>query len=359
MRVDSSKLLKAQLSLTDFVLRLAFFAAAPFVIVAAAWLFPVKVVLFDVALALLVFLMGEGLQRSTLRSPFLKSVLRGALQFESYYRARPPRTFLYYALYPLCFPYWLLNRDARREFMMFRGYFLGGFMILVGVLAWQFYAYWQPELGFRAFLPTVLITLAVQALLVLALLMPIATTVVWYHSSGRRRRLVALLLVAVASTTFAIVRLSTRRDPIVSYSTRERVKLRTNVRPDDAHAALLAAAQEGLVALGPAHAASADGKIEGTALERIRATLTRFYRADETLAFDAWESSPSGAGRALVVYFEARRRQPGIWVAVNGDGKELLSLAELPSGAARAMRRAADNEEPLLPMWRARRSSGH
>lgn len=356
MRAAGSKLLKTQLSLTDFVLRLAFFAAAPFAIVAAAWLFPVKVVLFDVALALTVFLTGEGLRRSTLRSRFLKSVLRDALAFETYYRSRPPRMFLYYALYPLLFPYWLLNRDARREFMMFRGYVLGGLMILVAVLAWHYYAYWQPELSVRDFLPTVLVTLAVQALLVLALLMPMATTVVCYHSSGRRRRLFALLVVGLLSTGVAIVRLSSRRDPIVSYSTRERVKLRTHVRPDEAHAALLAAAQDGLVALGPRHVAALDGKVEGPPLERIRSTLTRFYRADESLAFDAWESDPSVTGRALVVYFEARRRQPGIWLAVNGDGKELHSLSELPAGAARAMRRAADSEEPLLPMWRTTRS---
>ena len=81
-------------------------------------------------------------------------------------------------------------------------------------------------------------SLAVETLLVLSLLMPIATTVVWYHSSLRRRRLIAMLLVGALSTTFALTRVLNHRDPIVSYLTRERVRLRTAAARKGAHRAL-------------------------------------------------------------------------------------------------------------------------
>ena len=68
-----------------------------------------------------------------------KSSAREALAFESYYREQRPRRFAYYVAYPLLFPYWLYDREARREFWMFRGYTVGSFLILlaglIGLLA--------------------------------------------------------------------------------------------------------------------------------------------------------------------------------------------------------------------------------
>lgn len=60
MSKDRSTLLSSPLSMADFLARLAFFAGAPFAIVLAAGLFPVRGALVDVGLALLVFLLGEG-----------------------------------------------------------------------------------------------------------------------------------------------------------------------------------------------------------------------------------------------------------------------------------------------------------
>jgi len=63
----------------------------------------------------------------------------------------------------------------------------------------------------QEFLPAVCVSLAVETLLVLSLLMPVATTVVWYHSSFRRRRLLVMLLVGIFSTGVALTRVLSRR----------------------------------------------------------------------------------------------------------------------------------------------------
>src|SRR5215831_1149704 len=156
---DRSTLLTSPLSMADFVFRLGFFAIAPWGIVAIAELFPVRGALIDVGLALLVFLLSEIARRVAARLKAAKWLLSEALAFESFYREEPPRTFAYYFFYPFLFPYWLWNRRARREFLMFRGYTIGSFLILLANLGYEYYAHWAPELDIEPFAPAVLITL--------------------------------------------------------------------------------------------------------------------------------------------------------------------------------------------------------
>jgi len=347
---DRSTLLTSPLSMADFVARLAFFASAPIAIVLLAGLFPVRGALIDVGLALLVFLLGEAPRRGAARFRPLAFLLREALAFESYYREQRPRRFAYYVAYPLLFPYWLYNREARREFWMFRGYTLGGFLILLGSLAWQFFSSWRPQLGFLDFLPAVLLSLGVETLLVLSLLMPVATTVVWYHASFRRRRLTAILLVGALSTGYALSRVLSHRDPIVSYLTRERVRLRTAAARRTAHRALQNAVEiawRDLVKIKDG--VQEDGKVEGKPLADARAALESFYKHDEAFAFDLW-ASPRSRPRVLVLYAQSRRRRSPIWVALK-DGGELRKPDQLPKGAFRAMRAAADTADPVGMVW--------
>jgi hypothetical protein len=346
---DRSTLLTSPLSLADFSARLAFFAIAPFAIVLAAELFPVRGALVDVGLALSVFILGEAPRRFASRFRPVGFLLREALAFESYYRERPPRPFAYYAAYPLLFPYWLWDREARREFWMFRGYTLGSFLVLLISLAWQFFSAWQPELGFREFLPAVLLSLGIETLLVLALLMPIATTVVWYHSSFRRRRLLAILLVGALSTTFALTRVLSHKDPIVSYLTRERVRLRTAAARRAAHRALQNAVEVAWRDLQKARTVEGDGKVEGRALIDARSALEKFYKHDEAFAFDLW-ASPRSHPRVLVLYSQLRRHHPPLWVALK-DGGELRKPELLPKGAFLAMRAAADTTDAVGMVW--------
>ena len=335
--------------MADFVSRLLFFGIAPFAIVLAAELFPVRGALVDVGLALFVFILGEASRRVAARFRPVAFLLREALAFEGYYRERQPRRFAYYLAYPLLFPYWLWNREARREFWMFRGYTLGSFAILLVSLGWQYFSSWRPQLGFRDFLPAVLISLGVETLLVLSLLMPIATTVVWYHSSHRRRRLVTLLLVGALSTTYALSRVLSHRDPIVSYLTRERVRLRTAASRRNAHRALQNAVEVAWRDLVKTRGIEGDGKVQGKALDDARAALETFYKHDEAFAFDLW-ASPRSRPRVLVLYSQSRRHRPPIWVALK-DGGEVRKPSLLPKGAFTAMRSAADTTDAVGMVW--------
>jgi hypothetical protein len=351
--MNRSTLLTSPLSLADFVFRLAFFALAPAAIVLAAELFPVRGALIDVGLAMVVFFTGEAARRYAARSRPVGFFLKEALAFESYYRTTPPRPFAYYLFYPLLFPYWLTNREARREFSMFRGYTLSSLLILLVSLAWQYHRDFLPELGLDHFLPAVGVALAVETLLVLALLMPIATTVVWYHASFRRGRLAVVLLVGLLSSAAVGARLYSTRDPIVSYLTRKRVVWRTRAAKRRAHAALLAGVTAAYEDIFRTRAKGGDvdedGKVEGKPLEDARNALRVFYKPDEAFAFDLW-ASPKVRPRTLVFYAEARPGRPPIWVALK-DGAWVRKLSELPHGALAAMKEAADTSDPLEMLW--------
>ncbi len=335
--------------MADFVLRLAFFALAPVAIVFAAQLFPVRGVIIDVGLALGLFIAGEAVQTWAKRTRFVRSFLSEALAFEAYYRSSPPRPFLYYLAYPLLFPYWLLKRDARREFLLFRGYTLGGLGILLVTLGWQYTTAWAPELGLRAYVPYVLLTLLVETILALAMLMPIATTVVWYHSSFRRGRLAVVLAVGLISTAVVFVRVANRRRPIVSYATRERVVLRTAASKRKAHRALLQAVRAARQHI-PNNAIEGDGLVLGAPLDKAVETLQQFYKSDEAYSFNLW-ASPRRKPKVLVLYFEARRKRHPIWVAIGSDGAEIRTPSQLPKGAFKAMRAATESDDELMEMW--------
>ena len=349
MKQDRSTLFTSPVSFADFVFRLAFFSVAPFAIVAAAELFPVRGALIDVGLALGVFVAGEAAKRWASRSRVVRFLIAEALAFEGFYREEMPRPFAYYFFYPLLFPYWLSNRRARREFLMFRGYTVGSLLILIVSLAWQFFTSWRPELSFLDFLPSVLLALAVETLLVLSLLMPIATTVVWYHSSFRRGRLSVVLVAGLLSTTFVIAHVANRNKPIVSYATRERVRLRTARAPRTAHRALVAAARAGWRETVKMRDLAADGKLEGAPIDVARDRLSVFYKNDEAHAFDLW-GSPLRKTGVTVLYFEARSGKPPIWVGIAADGREIKKRNELPRAAVRAMRRS-DDDDDSLPVW--------
>ncbi|MGH7293808.1 MAG: hypothetical protein ACRELB_02690, partial [Polyangiaceae bacterium] len=207
-------------SALDLSLRLTFFAAAPFLLVFVAAIFPVTGAVAQVGLALVAFFLGEGLRRITARSRLAGWLLASQLEFEAYYRAHPPRPFLYYVFYPLLFPYWLVVRDARSEFLLFKGYTLASLALLVASLGFQFLRSFPPELGLKDFLPIAGGTFAVETVVVLTFLMPIVTSVVHFHTIRAPRRLAALLAVGFVSVTVAVWRLELRRDPVVSFATR-------------------------------------------------------------------------------------------------------------------------------------------
>jgi len=336
----SSTLLTSPRSQGAFALRLAFFAIAPFGIVLIGALFPVTGTLLGIALALVVFLSAEYLRQWVTKSRLIKLLIGREMEMAMFYHLNPPRPFLYYVFYPLLFPYWLIKKDARDEFLFYRGYTGFGVVFLILTMSVNYFQHWQ-ELGFKAFLPMLGISLLTETILILSLCMPIATSVVHLHQTGRRKRLIALLLVASVSTGAAIAKIVLRRDPIVSFETRHRVRLRTAANAKGAYEAQVLGLRAALTALRKQPlAVDEDGKVEGEPLDLAHKAMQKFYKSDEVNAFDLW-ASPKSHPRVLVVYFEARQGKPPIWLALK-DGVETHDAKQLPRGAFLAMKHAAE-----------------
>lgn len=339
-------MLRATASALDFALRLVFFAIAPFVLVLVAYLFPVTGAVVQIAIALAVFFAGEAARAVAGRSRIAAIVLRNQLEFEAYYRAHPPRPFLYYVFYPLLFPYWLWKAEPRREFLLYKGYTLASFALLVVMQGVQYFRAFPPDLGARAFWPLALGSFAAETVVVLMFLMPLVTSVVHFHGLGAPKRLAALLVVGAVSATVALVRVESRRDPVVSFDTRARVRARAKAKPSAAWAAEADALRAGWRALRKSKrdAIDSDGKVEGAPLEDARAALSVFYKHDEAFSFDLWYRGNAKSG-VLVVYFEARGSHAPVWLAMDESGAVIADAKKLPRGAFVAMRHAADAVE--------------
>ena len=312
----------------DFALRLAFFAIAPFLIVFAAELFPMTGALVQIGLAVAVFFLAEVVRKLVprfhridgcfaraappriaaldcfswapprpeirsanflvhrfdrndalaRRSKVVDLAFSGLLQFETYYRSHPPRPLLYYVFYPLLFPYWITVTEARQEFLLFKGYTAVSFLFLLASLVFQYWSAFPPELSVGDFLPIAGGTLLAETVVVLMFLMPIVTSVVHFHMNRAPRRLVFLLLAGALSVGVAAARIERRRDPIVSYATRRRVRLRSDANLSRANQAMTSALLEAWTALPAARSdIDSDGKVEGTPLEKARTALVQFY----------------------------------------------------------------------------------
>jgi hypothetical protein len=243
--------------------------------------------------------------------------------------------------YPLLFPYWLTVRDARREFLLYKGYTLLSLGLMLLSLLVQYARAFPPELGWRDFAPLAAGSFAVETAVVLMFLMPIVTSVVHFHRVHAPRRLALLLLAAAISTGSAITRLERRRDPIVSYATRVRVRLRSDASPVKAVAAQTRALEAAWHVLpGELAEVDRDGKVEDQPLMAAREGLEVFYKNDEANAFDLWYSS-QGTQKLLVIYFESHRGHEPIWLARDETGAMVTDATRLPAGAFQAMRHAA------------------
>jgi len=324
----------------DFLLRLAFFATVPFVLVLVAALFPVTGALAQVAVGLVGIFTGEAVRQwASRRHKLVNLVVSSQLEYDAYYREHPPRPFLYYVFYPLLAPYWLFQPEARREFLLFKGYTLASFGFLVLSLVAQYLMSFPPELGWRAFLPIAAGTFAIETAVVLMFLMPIVTTVVHYHRSREPRLLGVLLLVGIVSSSLAIARLERRRDPVVSYATRSRVRERTAAKPKAAEAAQVAALHAAWKALPKdKQDVDHDGKVEADVLDAAHEALMPFYRNDEANAFDLWYTRNAKTW-LVVLYFEARGKNDPIWLAMSSAGAVTHDAKQLPKGAFNAMYR--------------------
>lgn len=324
----------------DLALRVVAFAAAPIVIVRLHTLYPVTGALVNITLALVVFLFGEVAQHYASRSRLLRMLLNRHLAFEAYYRERDPRPFPYYLFYPLLAPYWLVQRDARREFLLFKGYTLGSLAILLALSGYRFATVWHPVLTVEQFVPTLAFSLLYESVVVIACLMPIATSVVALHKQKHTVRLGLLLAVGALSLGVATWPLLRRHDPIVSLETRTRVRLRTEALPAKARAVQREALSAAWRAQQRARErVEGDGKLDGIPVEVAREVLERFYATDEAMAFDLW-ATPRKAPKLIVIYTEARIRRAPVWLGLRDDGTLVTDPKKLPSRAFAAMKHA-------------------
>jgi hypothetical protein len=326
----------------DFLLRLAFFAAVPLLLVFFMAVFPIMAAMANIGLMLGVFALRELVRGHAQRHPLFARILRRHLRFEAYYREHPPKPFLYYMLYPVLFPYWLIKRDARREFLLFRGYTIVGLLVLFGVGAYQYLALWRPEIPFGVFLRAMAFAyLVVQSIVMLAFMMPIATTVVTMTIFHQRKRLAALLTVGVASAVFAFVALrhsETKHHDVVSFSTRARLVNRMVAAPQKAGAAVQAALSAAWGKKDDIYTSLGDhGRLTGDPLERAHTELEKFFKEDEAHAF-SMAGYPAVAPRILVLFFWIRGMPAPIWEAMDNLGRPISHRVAIPEEMQEAMK---------------------
>jgi hypothetical protein len=332
-------------ALLDFLLRLAFFLVAPFVLALVTMRFPIAGALVNLGIALGVFFFAEAIRSRASRSRIIRALLGKQLRFEEYYRAHPPRTFLYYVFYPLLFPYWLINREARREFVLFKGYTLLSLAILIGGSVFQYLTKWNPELKFADFAGTLFRTLAVETIVVLAILMPFSTTVIAYHLSAKKLRLAVLVVASLVSVGLSIVYFAKKRHDVIPWPTGVRMHLRGRADPRRARASREDALRRAwaLVHKGEGDFERDDAReveISGPPLDVARTALGRFYKEDETLCFHLLQIDSKKTGRVIVLYGDpAPAKHPLVWVAMH-EGVIFEDPAKLPSGAFARMKLA-------------------
>ncbi|MGZ3422447.1 MAG: hypothetical protein ACXVEE_31575 [Polyangiales bacterium] len=333
----------------DFLLRLAYFVLAPIAIVSLARLVPIIGIVVNVAIALVVFAFAEAVRSLVVRYPILARVLAGALRFEQHYRTHAPKPFLYYALYPLLFPYWLSNATARREFALFRNLGAVGLIILLGGGAWDYYAHWQPELRFGQFLVSWTLVFVFQTVVTMMFVMPLATSVVTLELAGQRKRLFVLL--GAAAVVVAIVSWSwaKKRHEFVQLPTAERMMLRTQAQPKRAREvrskALQAAWNHWRQHEGEAVKEGKHGvEILGAPIDAAREVLLTYYQSDETMAFHLVALETNGKTLLVLYGIPPSQKKDPVWIGVHKDGKSpFTSVDELPKDAFSLMRRAASH----------------
>lgn len=311
-------------------------------LVRVATLVPLTGTLVDMALALVVLFFGEALRGRAESSSVVRRAFAQAFAFDGFYRERPPRPFVYYVFYPLLFPYWMVNREARAEFLLFRNYTFLSLVVLALSNLYSFFFLYRPELGIRDFIAPFFGGLIVESIVVLALLMPLVTTVFALHRAGSRAGLWFLFALGAASTAYGVVHLVTRRAPIVSLETRARILARTTKKRDEARFVLINAVHAAQNSQNHAYTRLAeDGTIEGAPRDAARAALMHFYRKDEAAGFDVW-ATPERIPKLVVVYAEGRREQKPIWVGIRNDGTIVNNVADLPRQARAAMKELSE-----------------
>lgn len=313
-----------------FAVRLLYFLIAPFTVLSAGRVIPMTGVLVNICLLVGGFIAVELLRDASGRHPLVARLLARQLRYAEYYRAHPPRPFLYYMFYLPLFPFWMINRRAREEFGLYRGYTLLGIVLLVVFGAVDYFLLWWPEIGVGKFLSSMVATLVLQVALLIMLLIPLAVTIVGFQLANRRRAVWVMLGAAGFSVLLTLLGKSVEVGEMIPVEVAARVRLRTEAAPERAQAAQDAALR-GIWDELRADTANLDGDgwIGGDTLGRAQATLLQFYRADEAVAFEA-QAWP--ADRPAFVLLQCYQHDhPPNWRVMGADGQIMTDEKQVPS----------------------------
>ncbi|MFO0739400.1 MAG: hypothetical protein U0270_26115 [Labilithrix sp.] len=334
------------LEVLEYVLRLAFFAFVPFMVVLLAMLVPMGAAIANMVLALGAFFFGEVLVGAAERRPWLKRVLRRQLAFEAYYRENPPRPFLYYVFYPFLMPYWLAVAPARREFLLFKGYTLVTLIVVSISGVYRYFYVYQPQIGLRRFLVSFSIGLVIETLAVMMLIMPMTTSVVALHRKRQPRRLMALLSVGLLSAAIAAGVMIHRHRSFPSLETRQRINDRAAIEPVTSRIVLQRALQRAWEVRKKGSRdqweRETDGTVQGVPLEEARANLLSFYRPDEASAFELWTTARKERPGLMIIFAEGRKKGRPVWLGMRWDGTIIDKAVDVPKTARVAMRTAGE-----------------
>src|SRR5262245_64785 len=108
---------------------------------------PIAPILVNLAITVGLLAFFEVLRERVQRSRIAKRLLRRHVLLIEYYRERSPRPFLYYLLFPLMAPFWLLVRDARREFNLYRRYVVANVAVLAVLKYVEYRRFWAPHIS--------------------------------------------------------------------------------------------------------------------------------------------------------------------------------------------------------------------
>lgn len=334
------------LEILEYMLRLAFFAFVPFMVVLLAMLVPMGAAIANMVLALGAFFFGEVLVGVAEKRPWLKRVLRRQLAFEAYYRENPPRPFLYYVFYPFLMPYWLAVAPARREFLLFKGYTLVTLAVVSGTGVYRYFWVYQPQLGLSKFLPALAIGLVIETLAVMMLIMPMTTSVVALHRKKQPKRLVVLLAVGLISAAGSASVMIHRHRTFPSLETRQRIRDRSSIEPVTSRITMQRALQKAWAIRKKAPKdpweRETDGTVIGRPLDEARTQLQTFYRPDEASAFELWTTAKKERPGIMIIFAEGRKKGRPVWLGMRYDGTVIDKLPDVPRNAKLAMRTAGE-----------------
>lgn len=315
----------------DYVLRFLYLFLAPLMLVGISQVMPIMGIMIGAGLATVVAVFGsdrwqDSVKRIRLLERFeiVGRVVGGMGRLGDYYREHPPKPLVYYIAYPLLFPYWIFNRVARREFLLYRrlNAITLVIVIITGVL--DYVRNWRP-IPFNYFFGVAIGTFIFQLLATFALVMPIVTTILLYHQRKLKKTLWAALacIVLTGGLGLYVVRSSTS----LSVGVQTRLRARTGYFHHEAVDALA----HGLdAALASFKRAPTDG---AAALAAAQEAIQTLYHPDEAAAFHLY------ADHGVIMLFVRFKNEPPIWLAGDsvhhraiGDPKVLPPDAQLALG---------------------------